>query len=87
MLLDPIHMKLNNREKQSMVIEIRALAALGQGLTGKGLREFSWVRKMFSIFIGLWISQVYTFVKTKNVHLRSVHLMVYKLTPNKMFFH
>lgn len=68
-----------------MVIDIKALIASGKkGWIEKGLKEFSQVRTMFYIFISLWVSQEYVFVK--NVHLRYEHFMVYKSSPNKMIF-
>ena len=49
----------------------------------KGHREILWVIKTFCVLRVVWVSQVYTFVKTHPiVHLKSMHFIFCELNLN-----
>ena len=56
--------------------KIRMMAASTLGETEKGQEEILWVIKTFCILWAVWVSQVYTFVKTHLiVYIKSMHLV------------
>lgn len=57
--------------KTNLLEEIRAVVASDvESRSDRGvMREHSGLMVMFFILIGVWVAQVYTFVRTQNVHL------------------
>lgn len=53
------------------------------GLTGKGYKDSSRMMEIFHVLLGVWVTQVYAFIKTdRTKYLKSVHFTVYKLAFN-----
>lgn len=47
------------------------------GLSGKGYEGTFWVMERFYILIGVWVTRVYAFIKTRAIiHLRFIHFTV-----------
>ena len=79
---DPIYMKFKDTQNQCPVIKIREAVAGGGdgGLPGRSHKELSGTVRMVHILIWVMLLEcVYLSKSIQVVHLKSVHLIVYKL--------